>query len=81
MKACSVYTTAALLLTNINLFFYPLYYLDMKVNFGFNDYMEVLFHISAVIGILAIIGLAVDSVRLLRKVWKARKTRQENGNC
>ena len=81
LKACSVYTTAALLLTNINLFFYPLYYLDMKVNFGFNDYMEVLFHISAVIGILAIIGLAVDSVRLLRKVWKARKTRQENGNC
>ena len=76
LKTCSAYTTAALLLTNINLFFYPLYYLDMKVNFRFNDYMETLFHISAIISVLAIIGLIVDSVRLFLRVWKARKERK-----
>ena len=48
----------------------------MKVNFRFNDYMETLFHISAIISVLAIIGLIVDSVRLFLRVWKARKERK-----
>ena len=81
LKVCSKFTTAVLLLTNISLLIYLIYYLNMKIHFGLNDNVFILFHISAVISILAIIGLVADSVRLLRKVWKARKTRQENGNC
>ena len=73
LKACSIFTTAALLLTNINLLFYPLYYLNMKVELGFNDHFDILFHISAVISVLAIIGLAADSIRLFRRAWKAKK--------
>ena len=56
-------------------------YLYVYFNIDIEDLYLVIFHISAVISILAIIGLVADSVRLLRKVWKARKTRQENGNC
>lgn len=77
LKTCSKFTTAALLVTNITLLFYPMNYLYVYFNIDIEDLYLVIFHISAVISILAIIGLAADSIRLLRRVWKARKTRPE----
>ena len=47
---------------NISLLIYLIYYLNMKIHFGLNDNVFILFHISAVISILAIIGLAADSI-------------------
>lgn len=71
LKGFSLFTTAALLFANLTI----LYMLLGSLLKLFSVNMEPILlasHVSAVISVIAIVGLAADSVRLLRRVWNRK---------
>ena len=70
LKGFSLFTTAALIFANLTILYLLVCSLLQFLPIAKAEPVLLAGHISAAISILAIIGLAADSVRLLRRVWK-----------
>lgn len=70
LKGFSLFTTAALLFANLTILYMLLGSLLQLLPIAKVEPVLLASHISAAISVIAIVGLAADSVRLLRRVWK-----------